>query len=317
MPPEQEENAAAAKPIDWTPLFGAAGLDPSQFQPAPSEWSSLANSDARAAWTGNWPGSNRPLRIEAGAWRGKPVFFRLIGPWTRPTRMHPDDGSSGQRVAQIIELILFLAILTGAGLLARRQYKRGAGDRQGAFRLARFVFLMQIVLWLALVHFIANVALLGFFQLALSTALFMAAVTWLLYLALEPFVRKLWPQTIISWTRLISGKLRDPLVGRDVLFGVILGLVWVVILELRIWFGVARLGIAPQLLLPTTCSAFVSHWVTCSCRYPEESRELCSSSLFWLACASCCAISGLLPRVLSRFSPPSIPSAAIIPWSRP
>ena len=248
LPPEQEENAPAAKPVDWNPLFSAAGLDPSQFQPATPEWSSLANSDTRAAWTGKWPGSDRPLRVEAGAWRGKPVFFRLIGPWTRPTRMHPDDGSPGQKLAQIVEIVLFLAVLTGAGLLARRQYKRGAGDRQGAFRLAKFVFVMQIVLWLTFVHFIANIALLGFFQLALSTALFMAAVTWLLYLALEPFVRKLWPQTIISWTRLVSGKFRDPLVGRDVLFGVILGLIWVLILELRLWFGVARLGIAPQLL---------------------------------------------------------------------
>jgi predicted Ser/Thr protein kinase len=248
LPPEQEENAAAAKPIDWNPLFSAAGLDPSQFQSATAEWSSLANSDARAAWTGKWPGSNRPLRIEAGAWHGKPVFFRLIGPWTRPTRMHPDDGSPGQKTGQIIQIVLFFVILTGAGLLARRQYKRGSGDREGAFHLARFVFVVQIVLWLSFVHFIASVELLDFFQLALSTALFMAAVSWLLYLALEPFVRKLWPQTIISWSRLVSGKIRDPLVGRDVLFGVILGLVWVLILELRLWFGVARLGIAPQLL---------------------------------------------------------------------
>ncbi|MGB0040940.1 MAG: hypothetical protein WBQ00_18710, partial [Terriglobales bacterium] len=154
----------------------------------------------------------------------------------------------GQKAGQIIQIVLFFVILIGAGLLARRQYKRGSGDREGAFRLARFVFIAQIALWLAFVHFIASVELLGFFQLALSTALFMAGVSWLLYLALEPFVRKLWPQTIISWSRLVSGNIRDPLVGRDVLFGVILGLVWVLILELRLWFGVARLGIAPQLL---------------------------------------------------------------------
>ena len=248
LPPEQEQNPVPAKPADWNPLFDAAGLDASQFQPATPEWTSLANSDARAAWTGKWPGSERPLRIEAAAWRGRPVFFRLIGPWTRPTRMHPDDTSLGQKIGQIVEIALFFAAIVGASLLARRQYKRGAGDRQGAFRLARFVFVMQLALWLSLVHFIADVELLGFFQLALGTSLFMAAVTWLLYLALEPFVRKLWPQTIISWSRLVSGRLRDPLVGRDVLFGVILGLVWVVILELRLWFGIARFGIAPQLL---------------------------------------------------------------------
>jgi serine/threonine protein kinase len=248
LPPEHEENPAAAKPVDWTPLFGAAGLDTSQFQSATPEWSSLANSDARAAWTGQWPGSGRPLRIEAGAWRGKPVFFRLIGPWTRPTRMHPDAGSRGQKLAQILEIALFLAILAGASLMARRQYKRGTGDRRGAARIAGFVFIGQMVLWLAFVHLIASIELIGSFQLALGTALFMAAITWVLYVALEPFVRKLWPQTIISWTRLVGGKIRDPLVGRDVLFGVVLGLVWVVILEIRLLFGVARFGIAPQFL---------------------------------------------------------------------
>jgi hypothetical protein len=61
-------------------------------------------------------------------------------------------------------------------------------------------------------------------------------------------VRKLWPQTIISWTRLISGRLRDPLVGRDVMFGVILGVVWVIILEIGLLVGMTRFGASPQLL---------------------------------------------------------------------
>jgi len=66
-------------------------------------------------------------------------------------------------------------------------------------------------------------------------------------MALEPYVRKLWPQTIISWTRLVSGRVRDPLVGRDVLYGVILGLAWVLIYETRVSFAIARLGTAPQM----------------------------------------------------------------------
>ncbi len=50
----------------------------------------------------------------------------------------------------------------------------------------------------------------------------MAALT-LLYLALEPYVRKFWPTTVISWSRLLSGKLLDPQVGRDVLIGTLAG----------------------------------------------------------------------------------------------
>ncbi|MFQ5472788.1 MAG: hypothetical protein ACE5FA_07890, partial [Dehalococcoidia bacterium] len=47
---------------------------------------------------------------------------------------------------------------------------------------------------------------------------------WLLYVAFEPYVRGRWPQTLISWTRLLMGRLRDPLVGRAVLTGCLFGI---------------------------------------------------------------------------------------------
>ena len=53
------------------------------------------------------------------------------------------------------------------------------------------------------------------FVLGLSYALFAAATVWLLYVALEPFIRRLWPHTIISWSRILGGRLRDPLVRRN------------------------------------------------------------------------------------------------------
>ncbi len=66
----------------------------------------------------------------------------------------------------------------------------------------------------------------SFFLLLLAAkhGLFMAALMWTLYLALEPYVRSKWPQTIVSWSRMLAGKLRDPLVGRDILYGTMLGL---------------------------------------------------------------------------------------------
>ncbi|MFY9676491.1 MAG: serine/threonine-protein kinase [Terriglobales bacterium] len=248
LPPQVEENASPAKPVDWNPLFVFAGLDPAQFQAAPPQWTSLASTDTRTAWTGSWPGSGLPLRIEAGAWRGKPVFFRLIGPWSRPERMRPFEDTSGRKISQAVSLTLFFLVLVGAAFLARYQYKRGKSDRQGAIRLATFVFAMQIAIWLCFGHMVLDSGIVGFFVLAVSGAMFMASLSWILYLALEPFVRKLWPQTIISWTRLMSGRVRDPLVGRDVLFGVILGLTWVVIIEIRFLIGITRLNSAPQLL---------------------------------------------------------------------
>jgi serine/threonine-protein kinase len=55
---------------------------------------------------------------------------------------------------------------------------------------------------------------------ALAGALLAGAVSWLLYMALEPFVRRRNPRLIIAWSRLLSGRWRDPLVGRDLMLGI-------------------------------------------------------------------------------------------------
>ncbi len=41
--------------------------------------------------------------------------------------------------------------------------------------------------------------------------------TWILYIALEPCVRRFTPSILISWTRVLSGQILDSRVGRDVL----------------------------------------------------------------------------------------------------
>jgi len=54
--------------------------------------------------------------------------------------------------------------------------------------------------------------------------LFWAFFFWVVYLAFEPFVRRRWPGRIISWSRVLAGGFRDPLVGRDILIGALFGL---------------------------------------------------------------------------------------------
>jgi serine/threonine-protein kinase len=61
------------------------------------------------------------------------------------------------------------------------------------------------------------------FMEGLAVTVFLVSLFWVIYIALEPFVRRHWPNRIISWTRLLAGDLRDPLVGRDVLIGGLLG----------------------------------------------------------------------------------------------
>ena len=148
-----------------------------------------------------------------------------------PIACSPINYAPGDKARQIVFIVIFLFLLAAAGLLARLNYRRGKGDRQGSFRIALVVFVLQMLLWVCYEHFVPAVGTVGMLILAVSSSLFMAAMVWTLYMALEPYVRKFWPQTIISWSRILTGKIRDPLVGRDVLFGVLLGLTWIVIFE--------------------------------------------------------------------------------------
>jgi hypothetical protein len=234
IPPQVEKAGTHAATFDWYVLFHEAGLDPAQFKTTEPVWTSLATSDSRAAWTGTWPGSSRPLRIEAAAFAGKPVFFSMTGPWSRPLRMRPDPPTTaGQRARNFLLLAVILSVVAAAALLARRNYVRGRGDRRGALRLAYVVFATLMVLWVCRAHIVPTLDMTLPLVLAVSTALFASGLVWTLYLSLEPYVRRHWPQTLVSWSRLLMGQLRDPLVGRDVLFGVILGLIWIVIFQVR------------------------------------------------------------------------------------
>ncbi|MGA8868990.1 MAG: protein kinase [Candidatus Sulfotelmatobacter sp.] len=250
IPPQKENASGPSAAFDWSVLFAVAGLDPAQFQKTEPAWNSLAASDARVAWTGTWPGTTRPLRVEAASCRGKPVFFSLIGAWTKPDRTKSPEQSRGKKAQQIVGIVLVLSLFLGAGRLARVNYRKGRGDREGAFRLAAVMFVLEILLWLCRGHFVASIATLGLLVIAVSTALFVSGVTWMLYLALEPWVRRRWPHTIISWSRLLSGQLRDPLVGRDILFGVILGTVWILIFQIRA-IPMMHMGASPGLYYST------------------------------------------------------------------
>ncbi|MGH6739752.1 MAG: serine/threonine-protein kinase, partial [Bradyrhizobium sp.] len=68
IPPQHDTLAASATPYDWRIPFQLAGLDLAQFKPVEPTWNSLAASDTRQAWTGAWPNSTVPLRVETGSY---------------------------------------------------------------------------------------------------------------------------------------------------------------------------------------------------------------------------------------------------------
>jgi serine/threonine-protein kinase len=224
IPPQKLEPTKDQRAPDWNALFGAAGLDPAQFQPTEPLWTWLATSDVRAAWTGVWPGTTRPLRVEAAALRGQPVAFSLIGPWSPTDRMPPRQSTGRENGQFIFITALTLVVVIGTWLLVRRNVKKGGGDIAGATRLAGWVGMAEMGLWLFRSHLALSMGTLAMCLIAIATAIFYAFVVRSMYLALEPHVRRRWPQTLISWTAVLAGHWRDPIIGRDVLAGALLAI---------------------------------------------------------------------------------------------
>jgi len=77
--------------------------------------------------------------------------------------------------------------------------------------------------------------------------LFVAAIVWVLYMALEPYLRRRWPQSLISWSRLLGGGVRDPMVGGHLLIGFSLG-VWFAIFFFVEDIFFERQGFIPQMV---------------------------------------------------------------------
>ena len=220
VPPELSKESGPAPETDWSPLFREAGLDMKRFSPVEPRWSPRAYATARAAWEGPHP--ERPgvtMRVETASYRGRPVSFEWIGPWTQPMRDAATEASAGQLAFEAL-LLLFLI---GGAVLARRNVRAGRGDRRGATRLAIVIYVLQGAMWiLGGQH--GKGALEGWISIeAFCNAAGMGLGFWILYLAIEPFARRRWPQMLISWTRALSGGGHDPLVGRDVLIGVTAG----------------------------------------------------------------------------------------------
>jgi len=249
IPPQHTKNEppASLQPYEWKQLFTLAGLDMAQFQPAAPAWNSLAASDQRAAWTGVWPETSKSLRVEAAAFQGKPVYFQLIGDWTEPGRMVSEE--KGAKWPQVLLVIFLLLLLAGALWLARHNYRQQRSDPQGALRTGALIFGLEMLVWLLNTHFVPSLDTFVLFILAISSSLFVAAVFYVVYLAIEPYVRRHWPHGIISWSRLLTGRIRDPLVGRDALFGVLLGVTWTLIFEFM-FLALKHIGATPDLGSP-------------------------------------------------------------------
>ncbi len=226
VPPQVISGKDDSAQPDWKLLFAEAGMDLAKFATATPQWTPPGFADQQVAWQGQHPDhADVPIRVEAASWQGQPVYFRIVAPWDKARRQEAPVTSAGQKAGNILMTLIFAAMIFGALLLARRNLRQGRGDLKGTNKLALTIFALGFVGKLLSAHHVPTISEFRILFDSTAASLFYAMLSWLCYLALEPAVRRYWPKLLISWTRLLAGDFRDPMIGRDVLLGGMLGLI--------------------------------------------------------------------------------------------
>jgi len=236
-----------APPADFAKLFELAGLDQTKFRAVAPVRIPPVFADTRVAWEGVYPESiDELVRVEAASLNGRVVAFRTVETrYPLAQKVAPQEPPGGQALSQALGAILAVLVLGGAAVLARRNVTAHRGDFQGAWRSA-FAAGLATLLTLGLgadtlrgddwrfqqLPWIAGATVLG------------GMVIWVLYIAVEPIGRRVWPEVLVSWSRLIMGRWLDPLVGQSLLVGATLGAAGIVSVYLRVLFP-GWLGMPP------------------------------------------------------------------------
>jgi hypothetical protein len=200
----------------WTELFARAGLDRARFAEVAPPRGAPMPSDELRAWEGPAPDGASLARVEAAALRGSVVRFAVSRPWHGAGP--GGEGTAGflQAVEGVVQVLAFAGFL----VFAFRNLRRRRGDLRAATRLGVFLAICGTAYWLFQTNDVPGRS--GFFAsftLGAGQALFGGLFGGATYLAIEPFVRRRLPHLLVGSTRVLEGRLADPIVGRDVLAG--------------------------------------------------------------------------------------------------
>ena len=198
-----EKPAPAAPPFDWGKLFQAAGLDTAQFQRA-------GGAVDAAGELGRARGVDRHGRAHRGeaAHRGGGVAGTagLLQNHRAMDGGQPYGSLRGNSTGNSIPvLVIIYIVVIAACVLGWLNVRSGRADMRGAAWLAVIYFAVsQAAGRLVGMHHTATVSEMTGFWTGIGMAMVNGALNWVVYVALEPWVRRKWPRTMISWTRFTS-----------------------------------------------------------------------------------------------------------------
>lgn len=236
----------------WHQPLELAGLSPSEIsrlQAVPPQFTPLGFADERLSWilptTDDDPSSlvnskaktdtangdtaintriEQMVRIDAARSGRTVTYFRIVMPWDDASPVIRWSGFASRN--RVLAFLFFTWIPLLLGLIVwqvRKNLNAKQADRLGAIRLASLGGFSVIMIWLLGGTHAIDALELDTFLTALAGACLVYVIMWLTYIAFEPVVRRHWPTSLVSWSRLLHGNWDDSLVGRDLLIGCTVG----------------------------------------------------------------------------------------------
>jgi len=214
-----EPSSSRTGDVDWTALFECAQIDPEHAVRVTPDANPSIFCDTVVAWRiDGAPDMRDPVMVLTGAVSGRPNYFEYVGLGDDMLPRHA-SWSGGPDFTQYwwMAFLLFMAVL------AVHNVRTGRADHGNAVRCALFVgglYALMEVTSIAVGGTDPAARLIGLTNgRAAGHMLMHAFEVWVYYLAIEPYVRRVWPRMLIGLTRLFSGRWRDPAIGREVLIG--------------------------------------------------------------------------------------------------
>ncbi len=209
-------------------LFQASKLDRANFVRVPPKRRPLVFADD--VWALQEVGGTGK-RVVMAVCDGNPVYFRVGEPFSdgkdRPDRAEGEnvEAQAQRRLAGgLVSIAILLLAVAAAGPVAYRNWRLGRADISGGLRVVAIYAVSAFVGWVLITSHtrslhVERVLLMNSFGIMS----FWGLILLVCYLAVEPYMRRRWPERLSTWKRVLNGRLRDPLVGRDVLVGLIVG----------------------------------------------------------------------------------------------
>ncbi len=205
--------------VDWDELKNLAGIDTAVTEPQLFTDPPIY-CDEHIAWT-IAKGTEREQKVQAGALHGRINYFEIIG---LQLSMKPDPKIT-RRPVFVDALILFITLFVM--LIAYMNIRASRGDWNGAIRASSFVFVLYFLQeGAALQPSSPNFGdqLFGLFKnRAWAHALANGFEVGFAYMAIEPYVRRFWPRSLVGFSRSLNGRWFDAIVGKELLIGVCVG----------------------------------------------------------------------------------------------